>query len=687
MLTELGAGSIAQAHKAIHERAVRMRRRITVICGLIVVATAMLVSFVVDNQRQVALGHARDEAMNYSAAFEEQIRRVMHGVSAASEVLKKRIEADGAAFDLSQWAEYVPDFAASTIQVAIIGADGKLVATSLERNPQPIDLSDREHFRVHRDNPDLGLFVGKPVRGRVSNKITIQVTRRLQDSDGGFGGVLVFSLYPEFLTSLHRKIQLGRDGIVTLAGLDGIVRARFTAFGEPDSTNVGSSIAGSQALANATTMTEGSYESASIIDGVLRLFHWRRIDGYPLVVVVGLGRDEVLASARVNTQMIVLLGAGAIMLAIAMGLLLRREIFRSEAQEIRITSQDYKLQFANQELRRSHGELVASNSAKSTFLANMSHELRTPLNAIIGFSEIIRDKLFGDDLARYVDYAGNIHFSAVHFLRIINDILDISKIEAGKLELDEAEASLDDLLATSIRTVTPQAGRGKVALLMDNPLGDVRFRCDETRIRQVLINLLSNAVKFTPPGGSVTVHTGFSEGGELTLWITDTGIGMSEEEIGMALQPFQQVDHGLAKRYEGTGLGLPLAVRLTELHGGRLQVMSRPALGTCVRLSFPPGRAGQPGDPDACPAALAIERRRVARAPGSRAVQVKVGSDCYDVDLIDLSPAGLRIGNMPAVPPKCLIEVKFDQTCFHALAVWAENGEVGLKFARSSGIH
>jgi signal transduction histidine kinase len=383
-----------------------------------------------------------------------------------------------------------------------------------------------------------------------------------------------------------------------------------------------------------------------------------------------------------------LLGAGAIMLAIAMALLLRREIFRSEAQEIRITSQDYKLQFANQELRRSHGELVASNSAKSTFLANMSHELRTPLNAIIGFSEIIRDKLFGNDLARYVDYAGNIHFSAVHFLRIINDILDISKIEAGKLELDEAEASLDDLLATSIRTVTPQAGRGKVALLMDNPLGDVRFRCDETRIRQVLINLLSNAVKFTPPGGSVTVHTGFSEGGELTLWITDTGIGMSEEEIGMALQPFQQVDHGLAKRYEGTGLGLPLAVRLTELHGGRLQVASRPALGTCVTLSFPSGRADQPGgDPDACATASSIERRRVARSASSRGVQVKIGSDCYDVDLIDLSPTGIRVGNMPVVPPKCLIEVKFDQTCFHALAVWAENGEVGLKFARSSGIH
>jgi hypothetical protein len=112
--------------------------------------------------------------------------------------------------------------------------------------------------------------------------------------------------------------------------------------------------------------------------------------------------------------------------------------------------------------------------------------------------------------------------------------------------------------------------------------------------------------------------------------------------------------------------------------------VSQPALGTCVALSFPPGRAEQPGgDRDACPAASGIERRRVTRAPSSRAVQVKIGSDCYDVDLIDLSPAGLRIGNMPAVPPKCLIEIKFDQTCFHARPVWAENGEMGLKFARS----
>jgi signal transduction histidine kinase len=695
MQSEPHAGSITQTHGAIRRRAARMQRRIALICGLIVVATALLVTFVVSNQRELALRHARDETTNYSAAFEEQIRRVLNSVAAASEILKKRIEIEGRAFDLSQWSHYVPDLAASTIQVAIIGADGRLVATSLERNPKPIDLSDREHFRVQRDDANLGLYVGKPVRGRVSKKITIQVTRRLQAADGSFGGVLVFSLYPEFLTALHKKVLLGREGIVTLAGLDGIVRARFTATGEPDSTNIGSSIAGSRAIIDARTATEGAYESASLIDGVRRLFHWQKIDGYPLVVIVGLGKQEVLASTYANAQMIIGLGAGAILLAIVMGLLLRREISHGEAQEIRLSTQEYELRRSHEELIASHVALVEakkeaerSNTAKSTFLANMSHELRTPLNAIIGFSEIIRDKMFGDDLPRYVEYAGDIHFSAVHFLRIINDILDISKIEAGKLELAETEISLERLLASSFQTVTPQASHGKVELAMDNRVGDVRFRCDETRLRQVLINLLSNAVKFTPPGGTVTAHTGFSPDGELIVWISDTGIGMNEDEIGMALEPFQQVDPSLARRYDGTGLGLPLAVRLTELHGGQLEVISRRELGTSVMLRFPADRiAPSPDELGRILEAHGADRRRAARTASTQEVRIKVGSDYYEVPLLDLSPTGMRIGKQLPLPPKSLIELKIGQASFLAMAVWEENGEMGLKFAPSSGIH
>jgi len=136
----------------------------------------------------------------------------MDGVSGAMELIERRIEQEGADFDLLQWAPLIPEVAMPTIQISIVGPDGRLVTTSLSKNPEPIDLSDREHFRVHRENPNLGLFIGKPVLGRVSRQVTIQVTRRLQDAGGSFGGVLVFSLNPDFLTALHRQIDLGETG-------------------------------------------------------------------------------------------------------------------------------------------------------------------------------------------------------------------------------------------------------------------------------------------------------------------------------------------------------------------------------------------------------------------------------------------------------------------------------------------
>jgi signal transduction histidine kinase len=174
----------------------------------------------------------------------------------------------------------------------------------------------------------------------------------------------------------------------------------------------------------------------------------------------------------------------------------------------------------------------------------------------------------------------------VHFLRIINDILDISKIEAGKLELDEAEVSLDGLLATSIQTVTPQAGRGKVALQVDNPLGDVRFRCDETRIRQVLINLLSNAVKFTPDGGRISVEAKPS-GQMVEISVSDSGVGIAPEDQRSVFQEFKQVGRDVARKAEGTGLGLALTKRFVELHGGSIRLQSAPGKGSIFVFTLP----------------------------------------------------------------------------------------------------
>ena len=232
-----------------------------------------------------------------------------------------------------------------------------------------------------------------------------------------------------------------------------------------------------------------------------------------------------------------------------------------------------------------------ANQAKSEFLANMSHELRTPLNAIIGFSEVINRGMFGPLSERYRSYGGDIFDSGNHLLKLINEILDLSKLEAGHFELHEENVDIAAVIGTSKRLIEAQAEKAKVRLTEaiedDLPL----VRADERRMRQILINILSNAVKFTPEGGLVRVQSAVTDAG-LVISVSDTGIGMSPEEIPKALEPFGQIDSTISRKYEGTGLGLPLAKHLVELHGGKLTVESALNVGTTVTIVLPAERVG-----------------------------------------------------------------------------------------------
>jgi len=233
-----------------------------------------------------------------------------------------------------------------------------------------------------------------------------------------------------------------------------------------------------------------------------------------------------------------------------------------------------------------------ANRAKTEFLANMSHELRTPLNAIIGFADVIAGEMFGGlGSQRYREYAEDIRSSGRHLLALINDILDISRIEIGAVELAEDALAPGDLVRSCVRLVAERAGKAGVVLEQRLASDLPTVVADERRLKQVLINLLSNAVKFTPPEGSVTVAAGRGADGGLWLSVTDTGIGMAPDEIRVALTPFRQVDTGLARRYEGAGLGLPLAKALTELHGGTMTIESTRGAGTAVTLRLPASRA------------------------------------------------------------------------------------------------
>ncbi|RED54009.1 sensor histidine kinase [Aestuariispira insulae] len=250
-------------------------------------------------------------------------------------------------------------------------------------------------------------------------------------------------------------------------------------------------------------------------------------------------------------------------------------IFRGISQQVDLLAK----------LRR---EAETSNEVKGKFLASMSHELRTPLNAIIGFSEMMRQKAFGPlGSSKYVEYVEDIHLSGRHLLEIIDDILDVSSIEAGKFEITETEFDLAAAVNDALQMVLIQAREAGIILRNDMVEEALPIYADQRLIRQIIVNLLSNAVKFTQDGGVVSVGFERLPDGGFILQVTDTGIGMDEDGIATALTPFGMVQNAYDSRHRGTGLGLPLAKNMMELHGGRLEVQSEPGAGTQVTLVFP----------------------------------------------------------------------------------------------------
>ena len=238
------------------------------------------------------------------------------------------------------------------------------------------------------------------------------------------------------------------------------------------------------------------------------------------------------------------------------------------------------------EIQDKSRQLEIANQHKSDFLANMSHELRTPLNAIIGFSEVLVEKMFGEVNEKQLDYLNDIHSSGKHLLSLINDILDLSKIEAGRMELDVAEFDLRSALENAITLIKERAQRHGITLELDVEKSLGAFRADERKFKQIMLNLLSNAVKFTPEGGKVSVRAKPLEGA-LEVAVADTGVGIAAEDQQKVFEEFKQVGTDYTKKAEGTGLGLALTKRFVELHGGAIRLESALGKGSSFIFSLP----------------------------------------------------------------------------------------------------
>jgi signal transduction histidine kinase len=300
-------------------------------------------------------------------------------------------------------------------------------------------------------------------------------------------------------------------------------------------------------------------------------------------------------------------GAGSLVLSLALGLLLSWSLVaplrRTQTRLAAIAGGDFSrhvevanrdeigalaadVNRMNDELRRVYGELEAASRHKSDFLATMSHELRTPLNAIIGFSEVLHEQMFGELNERQLAYVNDVLEAGRHLLSLINDVLDLAKIESGKMELALSQVELPELLRSTISMHSEQASRNGIALTLTAEPAEIEVAADERRVRQIVFNLLSNAIKFTPADGRVDVSARLDDG-QVEIAVADTGPGIPAEDQETIFEEFEQAADG--KKVEGTGLGLPLSRKLVELHRGHLWVESEPGRGSIFRFTLPVG--------------------------------------------------------------------------------------------------
>lgn len=516
-----------------------------------------------DIELRQSLQAAKNSLSSYARAFGEHTERTARVLDQTAMFVKREYETKGARLDLRKYSEDGVFLDHFYNLIVVVGEDGWVKL--FNRPLPPSNVSDREHFRVHVAEDTNKVFISKPVLGRSSGKWSIQFTRRINKPDGSFGGVVVASLDPNYFTQFYKAIEFGGQGVVTLVGTDGIVRARHSSM----SSEVGQDMSNTELFRQLSRSEQGTYIATSSVDGIRRIYSYRKLREYPLVVVVGMAESEIFDEANKQIAVLHMMG-GAITILILLASAALLVLLRNQAR-------------VEDSLRRSEREAQSSSRMKSEFLARMSHELRTPLNGILGFAEYLRDNA---ERREHREFAETIHQAGNHLLSLVNATLDLAKIEAGKMELKLRPESLTGLVSSTATLHQPFAEKKGLTMQTRFSAGlPDQLVCDATKLTQVLNNLIHNAIKFTDRGGiEITVET---QGSFIRFAVSDTGPGIAEDLKPLLFDRFRQLDSFNTRTHEGSGLGLALAKDLVELMGGSIGLSSAAGGGCTFHFTLP----------------------------------------------------------------------------------------------------